>query len=372
MPQETKESNTEVAADENPIRPLLVVSDKTLSEYEMFIGRLLVGLADESVSSALVSPRGWEVQPIIPPSIEVIKYPAFNLPVFVRNISKGFLQQLTDFGPTVIHCLCEKKVSFVKQLARQLDLPYILTINSLQKRFSRLSLYSKLPVKITVPAKSIAENISKSSPKLAGRVKQINIGIFIEKESTCFSELSRQVCIVTAGALNDESDFENLLRAVKHLALEEYEFMLFIIGTGPAEQKLRRLIAALGLTQVVTIVPNLRSRRSVLASGDIFVQPRPNLAFNPLLLEAMSAGTAVAACKGGVDDLIIDNETAVVFKPDDELSIMNGLRKLLNRPEYARQLASTAQDYVKENHKVSTMVSEILQTYRNAQETAKV
>jgi len=32
----------------------------------------------------------------------------------------------------------------------------------------------------------------------------------------------------------------------------------------------------------------------------------------------MSIGAAVAACKGGVDDLIIGDKTALVFDPDDE------------------------------------------------------
>ena len=90
-------------------------------------------------------------------------------------------------------------------------------------------------------------------------------------------------------------------------------------------------------------------------------------AFNPLLLEAMSAGATVAGCKGGVEDLIIKGQTAVVFDPDDELSIYGSLQQLLNKREMARQLARGAQEHLRENYTVSKMVSSILQTYSEAQ-----
>jgi glycosyltransferase involved in cell wall biosynthesis len=103
--------------------------------------------------------------------------------------------------------------------------------------------------------------------------------------------------------------------------------------------------------------------RSVLAAGDIFVQPRPSFVFDLSLLEAMSIGTAVASCKGGVDDLIIEDQTAVVFDPNDEVSIMRALQRLLDRREFARQIAKNAQEYLRKNHSVSKMISGILRVY---------
>jgi glycosyltransferase involved in cell wall biosynthesis len=81
----------------------------------------------------------------------------------------------------------------------------------------------------------------------------------------------------------------------------------------------------------------------------------------------MSVGSAIAGCRGGVDDLIIEDETAVVFDSNDELSIMRTLQRLLDRHEFARQIAGTAQQYVRENHTVSRMISTILGIYDEAQ-----
>ena len=74
-------------------------------------------------------------------------------------------------------------------------------------------------------------------------------------------------------------------------------------------------------------------------------------------------GTAVAACSGGVDDFILPEQTAVVFDPDNELSVRGALQRLLDRQDMARRLAGSAQEYVKENHTVSNMIIATLEAY---------
>jgi glycosyltransferase involved in cell wall biosynthesis len=148
------------------------------------------------------------------------------------------------------------------------------------------------------------------------------------------------------------------------MILNNYEFMALVMGGGRDEGKLRELIAALDLLNTVAIIPMIRPYRSVFAAGDIFIQPRPNWAFNPFLLEAMAAGAAVAGCKGGVDDLIVEDKTAAVFNPDDEMSIVAVLTKLLARREFAREIANAGQDHIRQNHSVSNMIVSTVETYR--------
>jgi glycosyltransferase involved in cell wall biosynthesis len=81
----------------------------------------------------------------------------------------------------------------------------------------------------------------------------------------------------------------------------------------------------------------------------------------------MSIGAAVAGCKGGVDDLIIEDQTAVVFDPKDEMSIMRTLQRLLDRRELARQVAENAQQYLRDSYSVSKMISDTLEIYFESQ-----
>ena len=351
-----------------PLRIALIASEHTLCEYSIFLEHLMVGLADESIQVALVCPPGCDVDTVFTGAAEVIGHPVFNLPLMGHLNIRLLAERLAKFEPTVLHCLCESKASLTRQLAHRLELPYLLMVNSLQKRWSHLAISLKHCAKIIVPTKSIAANLASVYPNFTDRIEQINIGTFVAEGSGCFSEPFRLATMVMADPLDKADDFENLFSVFRHLMIDGYEFMTVIVGGGRAERQLWKLLSALGLLHIVSIVPRHMPWRSVLAAGDIFIQPQPNFAFGPVLLEAMSIGAAVAGCKGGVDDLIIEDETAVVFDPNDELSIKRTLQRLLDRKEFARQIARTAQQYLRENHSVSKMIAATLQTYYEAQE----
>jgi glycosyltransferase involved in cell wall biosynthesis len=248
-----------------------------------------------------------------------------------------------------------------------LDLPYVLTVNSLQKRFGRLFVSSRRCAKIITPAKSIAANLADIYPRLSGRIEQVNMGTFVGPSRSCFSEPEGLVSMVTAYPFENVGDFENLFKAVKHLVIDGYEILLVVMGGGRGERGLWKLLSSLGLLWIVTLVPRLEPWRLVLAAGDVFIQPVASNSFSPFLLEAMSAGVTVAGCKGGVDDLLIEDKTAVVFDPADELSIRTTLQRLFDRREWAQGIAAGGQEYLRKNHTVSGMISSMLRIYREAQ-----
>ena len=347
-------------------RLALIASEHTVSEYSIFLEHLMVGLVDESIPVALVCPSVFNADYMFTGAAEVITHPVFDVP-FTGHLNRGLLiERLAKFKPTILHCLCETRALLTRRLTRRLLLPYVLTVNSLPKSLFQFSVSSRRCVKIITPAKRVAADIAGAYPRFADRLEQINVGTFVAESNGCFSGSSGLTTIVMAHPLDNADDFENLFKALRHLMLDGYEFVMVVIGGGPAEGQLRKLLTALGLSQIVTIIPRLRPLRLVLATGDIFIQPQPNSAFNPLLLEAMSVGSAVAACKGGVDDLIIDDKTAVVFDPNDELSIVAALQRLLDGHDFARKIAKAAQEHLRQNHTVSKMISDTLQTYHEA------
>jgi glycosyltransferase involved in cell wall biosynthesis len=366
MSEDQKNTETETVRKKLP-RPVLIISEETVTEYSIFLEHLLVGLTDESVPAAVVCPANCTLDFVVPPSVHIIRHPAFDSPLFKQQNKKKLIDQLADFKPTMLHCLCQSEAPLVRQLAWELDLHYLMNVNSLQKRFGRLFISRSRCAKIIVPAESIAANVTKIYPALADRIEQINIGTFASETSSCFRHTRWLPSMVTTHPLNNENDFKNLFGAIKHLAIDGYEFMLVLTGGGKAERQVWKLLTSLGILQIVTVVPRLEMLRQVLAAGDIFIQPQPTNSFNPLLLEAMSVGAAVAGCKGGVDDLLIEDKTAVVFDPDDELSIYDTLKQLFDRHEMAQQIASAAQQYLRENYTVSNMISSILKAYRDAQ-----
>lgn len=354
----------------------MIISEHTLFEYSTSLEHLLAGFADESIPVTLVCPPRSDIESVLSGAVEVVRYPVFDLPFTGFLNRKNLTEQLSRLKPTVLHCLCESKAQLTKKLAHQMDLPYVLSVNSLQQRWRNfvyqrqihpLSISLSNCAKIIVPTESIAANMAKLYPKYAERIVQINTGTFVDENKICFNVPSRLPCIVIAHLFGKAEEFENLFGAIRHLTIDGYEFMTMVVGNGRAERQMRRLLAAFGLLQSVTIIPRLKPWRAVVSAGDIFIQPVASSCFNPRLLEAMSVGAVVASCKGGVDDMVIEGKTAVVFDPYDELSIKQNLQRLLDRRELARQIAKGAQEYLKRCHSVSNMIASTLRAYQGAE-----
>lgn len=349
-----------------PPRVAIIASRHTINEFPLYIKYLLVGLADESVPATLICPPHSDVVSIVPPAFEVIRHPALDVPFLEFYNLKLLFNKLMAFRPGVLHCLCESKSYQARWLSRHLNINYVMSINSIITRFHYLSISSNRCKSIIVPTRTIAESLTAAYPKFSDRIHKINIGTFVSSTTACFSHSERIPGIIISNPLDNPQSLDNLFLSLHRLAIENYQFMVVLIGQGKAEKQIRKKLRTLGLLRIVTIVPRLAGLDSALSAADMFIIPRPASNFNTLLLAAMSAGSAVAASKGGVDDLIIDGKTAFTFNPDDQLSIYNCLKKIFDNREFARQIAQGAQQNLKQNHHVSDMVSQTISLYRQA------
>lgn len=365
---ETERSDT--TSVRKALRPVLIASQREVTEHAPFLRRLLVGLVDESIPTALICPPmcGDPMDiGIVPGPVEIFTYPAIDLPLMERMGLESLAGVLEKFKPTILHCLCESRAALTRRLARRLSVPYVLAVNSLAGRLRRLSISATRCASIVVPAETIGSSVTRAHFRLADRVRRIHMPTFAESDPACFSNPLRLSSIVVAHPIDRVSEFSALLKAAKALLAEGREFVIAIMGSGRAERRLRSALAGHGLAHIVTIVPVLDPWRSVLAAGDIFVHLRPTKTFSGFLLEAMGLGVAVVACEGGVDDPIIHEKTALVYERDDEASLRQSLARLLDDPEYARQLAASAQTHVRQHYSVGSHVAAILETYVEAQ-----
>jgi glycosyltransferase involved in cell wall biosynthesis len=365
MPDDQITSDFEPEAPKSP-RVAVIASRLTVSEFFPYLKNLLVGLADESVPVALISPPGGEADSIIPPAVEVIRHPALDVPFLERYNRRLLLNRLDKFQPDVLHCLCETSAALARWLARHLDVPYLLNINSIATHWHLITLSTIRCANIIVPAKTIADHFAAAHPKFADRVHQINAGSFVDDSTACFAHPDRLTGIVVAPPPDNPGDLGALFHTFHRLSVENRQFIVALVSTGQGEKEIRKQLKSLGLSRIVTTVPRLAALYPAFSAADIFIVPRPSFSFNPLMLAAMGAGSAVVAPKGGVDDLVIEGKTATTFDPDDQLSIYNCLRHLFDRPDEARQIAAAAQQYLRQNHHVSDMVGSTLQLYRRA------
>lgn len=353
-------------SDNRLIKPIVLVSEHLLRRFPALVGRLTLGLTEKSIPTTLVCAPGIDLVPLLRGPVEVIRYPSCDLPLAERMEQGRLLAQLASANPTVLHCLCETKASQARKWSRLLDIPYVLNINAPQDDAGTLSLSSTRCVRIICPTRTIAENVGVTYPRLADRIVQIAPGVFVEDQCCCFRDPQQQTSLVMAHPFEQAEVFAPVFKAMCGLLSLGYEFNAVLMGHGPAERSIRGMLMEMDLMQVVTIVPELNPWRSVLAAGDIFIQPQAMRGLDFFLLEAMGVGAAVAACRGGADDMVVDGQTALVFDPGDHQSVQTVLQRLLDQPEMARGLARAGQAYLRAKHSTSEMIQGILQTYHTA------
>lgn len=361
------EKKSKVVRDRTVIRPVLIASQRNVTEGVALLRRLLVGMADKSIVPVVVCPSGVERYwtPSVP--AEVLVHPVLDWPVMNSLGFETLVSQLERYKPSIVHCLCQSRAALACRLAQRVNIPYVQTLESFLDGRRALTISPEHCGAIIVPAETIRAGVTQSLRPFSGRVKRINMGAFVGDEPVCYAEADHLTSVIVAPPVKTLNGYAELFGAIKTLLGQGYEFMTAVIGGGHFDRSLREMLTDRGLRQVVIVIPPLDPCRSVLTAGDIFVQPRPSPTFSTCLLEAMSVGTAVMACKGGVDDLIVHNETAVVFDSDDEASVRQALKRFLDDPDFARRLARQAQSYLRKHHSVTGMMAATLDSYAQAQ-----
>jgi glycosyltransferase involved in cell wall biosynthesis len=82
---------------------------------------------------------------------------------------------------------------------------------------------------------------------------------------------------------------------------------------------------------------------------DMLVLPSLNEGMGRVLVEAMAAGKPVVASEvGGIPDLVRHGETGYLVPPADEKALADGIKKLLDDPERAKQMGLRGQEYCRQ------------------------
>jgi phosphatidylinositol alpha-1,6-mannosyltransferase len=134
--------------------------------------------------------------------------------------------------------------------------------------------------------------------------------------------------------------------------------VLLLIGIGPREAHLRKLIAKHGLASDVLLLGRVTYDQlpNHILLGDVFVGPsRSRLAglevegLGIVYLEASSCGLPViAGDSGGAPDAVQNNETGLVVDGTNVQDISKACIEILSNPKLAEQLGSNGRNWVVE------------------------
>ena len=108
---------------------------------------------------------------------------------------------------------------------------------------------------------------------------------------------------------------------------------LYIVGSGPEQQRLERLIQKLCLDNTVMLLPACNDIRPYYQCADIFVMPSFHEGISNSVLEAMACALPVIATDvTGNTDLIRHRHNGLLVPPGDAPALAAALDELLDSP----------------------------------------
>jgi len=152
-------------------------------------------------------------------------------------------------------------------------------------------------------------------------------------DRTCLRDRYKgKLVLLTVGYLIKRKAHEYVIRALRDSIKRMPNLVYLIVGEGPEEDRLKRLVDQLGLNDYVEFCgrKDHETVMEYMSICDLFVMPSWDEAFGVVYLEAMAHGKPVIACQGqGIEDVIVDGETGLLVKPKDMESLKKAMHRLL-------------------------------------------
>jgi glycosyltransferase involved in cell wall biosynthesis len=177
--------------------------------------------------------------------------------------------------------------------------------------------------------------------------------------------VSPPLCFVYVGRMVREKGLPVLLRAARRLADCGYAFRLKLIGDGPERTALERMVNDLGLGNCTHFTGFLTGKELQEAMKGSAAAVMPSLweDVSPLsAIEQMIQGRPLVASDiGGLGELV--DAVGLKFTAGDDAGLAECLRRILDRPELARELGKKARERALELFTQERMVNDHRRLY---------
>jgi glycosyltransferase involved in cell wall biosynthesis len=248
-----------------------------------------------------------------------------------------------------------------------------------KKDFFHTYLYSKIDLMLCI-SEFIKDNVIKTAPIHPSKVKVHYNGLNLDKFNPMLYEKSTlrafykipedAIVIGFLGRFTLMKGHYELFEAGSIL-LKKYPHLnlLFVVAGGDSfgEEEYGNETRALGtelLGDRVIYTGDTNDTPKVLSVMDILAFPSHEESFGNVLCEAAAMQIPVVASEsGGVPDIVLRDETGILVKAKDSISLADGLSVYIDNPELAKQHAVNARKYVIDKFAEDKQVKELEDIY---------
>jgi glycosyltransferase involved in cell wall biosynthesis len=169
------------------------------------------------------------------------------------------------------------------------------------------------------------------------------------------------------GRLSPEKGIDIFLHAASRVLAEFPETSFVLIGEGPDQGKLEVLADQLKIRNNGTWLGRREDMPAIYASFDVMVSASRREGLPMTILEAMASGLPlVATAVGEVPNIVLDNNTGLLVKPEDVEALAEGILELLRDPSKRTRIGIAAKKLVQDEYSADRMASDYLHAYAEA------
>jgi glycosyltransferase involved in cell wall biosynthesis len=343
--------------EREPLSVALVIDQLTFDRMGPVISHLTIGLLDSIDRLTLITPAR-EAEELSLGPVNVIPYRRRPWP-FRRGGFDRLLEQFGEVTPNVIHAFSHRAGPLARNLADELDRPMVLHLLSTTD-VDRAGQYAPATmIAASGPLHDAAVHAAHDTP-----VELIRPGLLSATFPSCFSRPGLSPSILCMSAFEPETGVENLIHAARKLVDHGEDFMLLLLGDGPDEHRLRKLVEKLSLLKHVTFGRRMTDWQMIMSTADLFVVPGLVDRVDVRLLQAMAAGVAPVCCEMPNSDFVVDGETGIRCERQAGDALAAAILGLLRDRDNARKIARHALEHCRKHHSLSVMAELTAALYR--------
>ncbi|MFM7813807.1 MAG: glycosyltransferase family 4 protein, partial [Flavobacteriales bacterium] len=142
---------------------------------------------------------------------------------------------------------------------------------------------------------------------------------------------------------------------------------IIIVGDGSERLNLEKLARAICPPDSYQFVGRVdyADVPKYLKEIDVFVNPSLNESFGVAVLEASSTGCAVIASRvGGLPEVVQDETTGLLCKPDDTSALTECMSRLIMHPEIRHRMGLAGAQFVRKEYDWDRCLQHMIDLYR--------
>ena len=171
--------------------------------------------------------------------------------------------------------------------------------------------------------------------------------------------------VIHVGNLRPVKGHRYLLAAARRVVDREPRARFLMVGLGPLAAALADDARRLGLNGHVVFTGFRSDATTLIGAADLFVLSSLHEGIPVSLLEAMAMGRpAVLTRVGGIPEVVVPDETALLVEPMDVEGLATGMLSLLGDPDRRHRMGENARRHVRRRFGMAQMVATVEDVYR--------